>query len=468
MKLKNKDLLNQPFVELLSASQINRIKSNKGLDSKRRLSIKANIETEYQSCEWNAIDKTWVIGSKLNDKRDKDENRGLTGTSYQAHANDMLNNWVVCVNANILYTDLNIVAGKGAGIFCSDESTQKLTARIRKIVRSNKSQFASFKPFTHGEERYSQKYFDKAWASYENELVDYIVTDLRRRAKGVVSNWIKNNNINHLINFVANVDGIEDCSLSEVDGHYYIDKHVYDQYKAVLVELKKSNVSQSEINEIVKAQFGFNYAYVAYQFLDNGHVVANNKMEPNKVKELLFSTYVKLAVKNDTKLDSYIDMQNSMSADELAQRMAKDNATFKLKRHREWSKFIDAVMSAILEIESKVDMLPKYDQFECVVEIDDLNDLSDQMIDELMCLNDENENVEEIEEVKNKMTIEELILQATPADIAEMFKTTAEMEREQEEVCMRQLRERREKAKNTKIIIEYKAVKKKAYFFDDI
>ncbi|HCC94924.1 MAG TPA: hypothetical protein DEQ26_11490 [Flavobacteriaceae bacterium] len=290
------------------------------------------------------------------------------------------------------------------------------------------------------------------------------MTDLRRRAKSVVSNWIKSNEINYLINFVVNVDGIEDCSFSEVDGHYFIEKNVYDQYKAVLAELKKANVSQSEINDTIRMQFGFNYAYVAYQFMDNDHVVANN-IEPNKVKELLFNTYVKLAIKNDNKLASYIDMQDSMSADELAQRMAKDNATFKLKRHKEWSKFIDTVMSAILEIESKADMLPEYEQFEYMAEIDDFNELSDQMIDELMYLNDENENVKE---VKNKMTIEELILQETPADIAEMFKTTAEMEREQEEVCMRQLRERREKAENTKIIVEYKMVKKKAYFFDDI
>lgn len=455
MRLKNKDLLNKPFVELLSASQINRIKSSKGLDGKRREAIKANIETEYQSCDWDAINKNWVVGDKLNDKRDKDENRGLTGTSYQTYANGMLNTWVSDVNSNILYTDLNIVAGKGASIFCSDESTKKLTNRIRKIVRSNKSQFVSFKPFNHGKESYNQQYFDKAWSSYENELVDYVVTEIRRRAKGVVSNWIRSNEINYLINFVANVDGIEDCKINEVDGHYFIDKHVYDQYKSVLAELKKSNVSQSEINDTVRAQFGFNYAYVAYQFLDNDHVVENN-IEPSKVKELLFDTYLKLAVKNDNKLDSYIDMQDSMSADELAQRIAKDNATFKLKRHKEWSKFIDAVMSAILGVESKADMLPKYEQFEYVAEIDDFNELSDQMIDE------------EIEEVKNKMTIEELILQETPADIAEMFKTTAEMEQEQEEACMRELRERREKAKSTKIIIEYKAVKKKAYFFDDI
>ena len=465
MRLKNKDLLNKPIVELLSASQINRIKSNKGLDSKRREAIKASIETEYQSCDWDAIDKIWIIGSKLNDKRDKDENRGLTGTSYQTYANGMLNTWVSDVNSNILYTDLNIVAGKGAGIFCSDESTKKLTNRIRKIVRSNKSQFVSFKPFSHGNESYNQQYFDKAWASYENELVDYIVTDLRRRAKGVVSNWIKSNEISHLINYVANVDGIEDCSLSEDKGQYFIEKHVYDQYKAVVVELKKANVSQSEINDTVRAQFGFNYAYVAYRFLDNNRVVENKKMEPNKVKELLFNTYTKLAVKNDTKLESYIDMQDSMSANELAQRMARDNATFKLKRHKEWSKFIDAVISAILGVESKADMLPEYEHFEYMAEIDDFNELSDQMIDVLMCLNDENENVKE---VKNKMTIEELILQETPADIAEMFKTTAEMEQEQEEACMMELRERREKAKNTKIIIEYKAVKKKAYFFDDI
>lgn len=461
MQVSNKDLIVK-FRNYLTDKQVSRI-NGKGLTKNMREAIKANIETEYQSCEWNAIDKTWVIGDKLNVKRDKD--RSKYETSYQAHANDMLNNWVVGVNSNILYTDLNIVAGKGASIFCFDESTQKLTAKIRKIVRSSRNQFVSFKPFTHGNESYNQNYFDKAWASYENELVDYIVTDLRRRAKGVVSNWIKSNNISHLINFVANVDGIEDCSLSEVDGHYYIDKHVYDQYKAVLAELKKSKASKNEINEVVKAQFGFNYAYVAYQFSDNSHVVTNNNTEPNKVKELLFDTYVKLSVKNDIKLESYIDMQNSMSANELAQRMAKDNATLKLKRHKMWSRFIDLVMSAILEVESKADMLPKYEQFEYVAEIDDLNDLSDQMIEDLMCLNDENKNVKE---VKNKMTIEELIFQETPADIADMFKTTAEMEQEQEEACMRELRERREKAKNTKIIVEYKMVKKKACFFDDI
>lgn len=441
MQVNNKDLIIQ-FRQLLTEKQIDRI-NGKGLTKNMRQAIKVNIETEYQSCEWDAINKTWVIGSKLNDKRDKDENRGLTGTSYQAHANNMLNNWVVGVNPNILYTDLNIVAGKGTGIFCSDESTQKLTARIRKIVRSNRNQFLSFKPFTHGLERYNQNYFDKAWASYENELVDYIVTDIRRRAKGVVSNWIKSNSVNHLINFVANVDGIEDCSLNQVDGHYYIDKHIYEQYKAVLGELIKANTSKNEINNIVKAQFGFNYAYVAYQFLDNDHVVANNKMEPTKVKELLFDTYVKLAIKNDNKLDRYVDMQDSMSADELAQRMARDNATFKLKRHREWAKFIDVVMSSILNIESRADELPKYDQFKYVSEINDLNELSDQ-------------------------TIEELILQETPAEIADTFKTTAEREKEQEDACIQQLRERREKAEKTTIIIEYKAVKKKSYFFDDI
>lgn len=447
MQVNNKDLIIQ-FRQLLTEKQIDRI-NGKGLTKNMRQAIKVNIETEYQSCEWDAINKNWVIGDKLNVKRDKDENRGLTGTSYQTYANDILNSWVVGVNANILYTDLNIVAGKGAGIFCSDESTQKLTAKIRKIVRSSRNQFVSFKPFTHGNESYNQNYFDKAWASYENELVDYIVTDLRRRAKGVVSNWIKSNNISHLINFVANVDGIEDCSLSEVDGHYYIDKHVYEQYKAVLGELKKANASKNEISNIVKAQFGFNYAYVAYQFLENNHVVANNKMEPNKVKGLLFDTYAKLAVKNDNKLDSYIDMQDSMSANALAQRMARDNATFKLKRHREWSKFIDVVMSSILNVESNADKLPKYDQFDYVTEIDDLN----------------NENVKE---VKKEMTIEELILQETPAEISDMFKTTDEREQEQEDACMRELRERRERAKNTIVIIEYKAVKRKACFFDDI
>ncbi|WP_213336784.1 hypothetical protein [Enterococcus casseliflavus] len=464
MQVTNKDLIIK-FRKLLTEKQIERI-NGKGLTKNMREAIKVNIETEYQSCDWDPIDKNWVIGDKLNVKRDKD--RSNYETSYQTYANGMLNNWVTGVNSNILYTDLNIVAGKGASIFCPDESTKKLTNRIRKIVRNNKSQFVSFKPFNHGKESYNQQYFDKAWSSYENELVDYIATEIRRRAKGVVSNWIKSNEINYLINYVANVDGIENCSLSEVDGNYFIDKNVYDQYKAVLGKLKKANVSQSEINDTIRMQFGFNYAYVAYQFMDNNHVVANNKTEPNKVKELLFDTCVKLAIKNDNKLDSYIDMQDSMSANGLAQRMAKDNATFKLKRHQEWSKFIDAVMSATLEVESKADMLPVYEQFEYVAEIDDLNELSDQMIEDLMCLNDENENVEEIEEVKNKMTIEELILQETPADIAEMFKTTAEMEREQEEVCMRQLRERREKAENTIIIIEYKAVKKKAYFFDDI
>ena len=458
MQVSNKDLIVK-FRNYLTDKQVSRI-NGKGLTKNMREAIKANIETEYQSCEWNAIDKTWVIGDKLNVKRDKD--RSKYETSYQTYANDMLNTWVADVNPNILYTDLNIVAGKGASIFCSDESTQKLTARIRKIVRSNRNQFASFKPFTHGNESYNQNYFDKAWGSYENELVDYVINDLRRRAKGVVSNWIKSNNINHLINFVANVDGIEDCSLNQVDGHYFIDKHIYEQYKAVLGELKKANASKNEINNIVKAQFGFNYAYVAYQFLDN-HVVTNNKMEPTKVKELLFDTYVKLAIKNDNKLDSYVDMQDSMSADELAQRMARDNATFKLKRHREWAKFIDVVMSSILNIESRADELAKYDQFKYVTEINDLNELSDQTIEELMCLNSEN-----VKEVKKEMKIEELILQETPTEIADMFKTTAQYKKEQEDACMRELRERREKAEKTTIIIEYKAVKKKSYFFDDI
>lgn len=466
MQVTNKDLIIQ-FRQLLTEKQIDRI-NGKGLTKNMREAIKASIETEYHSCEWDTVDKTWLIGDKLIVKRDKDENRGLTGTSYQTYANDMLNTWVTGVNSRILYTDLNIVAGKGSSIFCSDESTKKLAMRIRKIVRSNRNQFLSFKPFTHGLESYSQQYFDKAWASYENELVDYVVTEIRRRAKGVVSNWIKNNEIKHLFNYVANVDGIEDCSLSEVDGNFFIDKNVYEQYKAVLAELKKENVSQSEINDTVRMQFGFNYAFVAYQFLDNDHVVANNNTEPNKVKELLFDTCVKLSVKNDSKLESYIDMQDSMSANELAQRMAKDNATFKLKRHQEWSKFIDAVMSAILGVESKVDMLPEYDRFEYIAEIDDLDDLSDQTIEDLMCLNDENENVEEIEEVKNKMTIEELILQETPADIADMFKTTAQYKKEQEEACMRELRERREKAEKTTIIVEYKLVKNKSFFFDDI
>lgn len=373
MQITNKQLL-QDFGEFLSEKQINRLITGKGLTDTQKDSIKASIETSYASCDWSKEKKLWLIGDKKATVTKKVDGRannkgGNNHLPYREKAEAVLSNWVRTIKPTNekgrrqLWTPFSIVMNLGLFIDSSQMSKwatmsgnewiykkdyvsnkDTLEKAIDELLIEYQQYFNALTPFEYAGEEYN----GYLWKWQKERLIRLFVDSFRGRANDIVLSWVKNQNINHQLFYLASVEGFEfeDEEKEKLKFHndllFYIDESVFSDYKTWKAKLTKLGQKEDDILELCQKKFGFNFAYQAFCFSNNDNQPACEDVQTviKEIRNLLYERLISLAKKANTSQVSYkeLSMDDDLSLKELIKMIKKEDVTFKLKRHREFLK----------------------------------------------------------------------------------------------------------------------------------
>ena len=182
---------------------------------------------------------------------------------------------------------------------------------------------------------YNQDEYTKKQLKNQSKELSRVYTDnVRRLQKQIVERWLSTNGVNFNEVYMAK------------NGNYFysIEKEKYDEFKKFdsyhRELLENLNMKQSRIDEhvsrFVRGKFGFDFAYIAYDFYNNS-ILKNSVSNLLMCKENLYTRLFESAKSSNENSKIYPENWN----------IEKDNLSIKLKRLKEFKDFSEIVWSVV-------------------------------------------------------------------------------------------------------------------------